>query len=137
MVTVLTEAGAIPVPGARASGDDLWLSKPEVERALGWTLKPEGLCQGDLCVPVPRQNPDTYLKNDEVNAAAFWKLLGRPVLHDNARETWMFGVGASDRANTLKTLNAPDFRLPDIDGKPHALSDYRGKRVFLTTWSSW
>ena len=137
MFTVLTDAGATMVAAGRASGDDLWLNKPDIGRALGWTLKPEGLCQGDLCVPVPRQNAETYVQVGDVNAAAFWKLLGRPVLHDQARETWLFGVGASDRANALKTLNAPDFRLPDIDGKSHALSDYRGKRVLLTTWSSW
>ncbi len=137
MFTVLTDAGATTVAAARASGDDLWLNKPEVERALGWTLKPEGLCQGDLCVPVPRQHAEAYVQGDEVNAAAFWKLLGRPVLHDQAGETWMFGMGASERANALKTLKAPDFMLPDLNGKSHALSDYRGQRVFLTTWSSW
>ena len=27
--------------------------------------------------------------------------------------------------------NAPDFTLPDQDGKPHALADYRGKWVLL------
>jgi hypothetical protein len=63
--------------------------------------------------------------------------MGRPVLHDDASETWMLGAGAGDRAKALKTLNAPDFTLPDLDGKMHSLSDYRGKRVFLTTWSSW
>ena len=32
---------------------------------------------------------------------------------------------------------APDFSLPDINGQPHRLSDYRGKKVFLATWASW
>ena len=27
--------------------------------------------------------------------------------------------------------------LPDITGKLHSLSDFRGKKVFLATWASW
>ena len=29
----------------------------------------------------------------------------------------------------LTSLDAPDFSLPDLDGKMHSLSDYRGKKV--------
>jgi len=32
---------------------------------------------------------------------------------------------------------APDFRLDDIDGASHALSDYRGKVVMLNFWATW
>lgn len=31
---------------------------------------------------------------------------------------------------------APDFKLPDLDGKMHSLSEYRGKVVFLNFWGS-
>jgi hypothetical protein len=137
MTTVLTESGATMLPQAQADGDALWLAREDVPRASGWTLKPEGLCHGDICVPVPRHDGDQYIRHSQVNIAAFWRLLGRPVLHDAAGSTWMLGAAAADRAKALKTLEAPDFRLPDLDGKLHALSDYRGKRVFLTTWSSW
>ena len=34
-------------------------------------------------------------------------------------------------------VGTPDFALPDINGQPHRLSDYRGKKVFLATWASW
>jgi hypothetical protein len=61
----------------------------------------------------------------------------RPVLHDEAGRTWMLGAAARDRAKALGSLEAPDFTLPDIDGRLHSLSDFRGNRVFLTTWSSW
>ena len=38
---------------------------------------------------------------------------------------------------TLASSEAPDFELPDLDGRMHQLSDYRGRRVFLVAWASW
>jgi peroxiredoxin len=33
---------------------------------------------------------------------------------------------------------APDFTLPDLDGKPVRLSDFRGKKaIFLNFWATW
>lgn len=32
---------------------------------------------------------------------------------------------------------APDFALPDLEGKVRRLSDYRGKVVLLNFWSTW
>jgi cytochrome c biogenesis protein CcmG, thiol:disulfide interchange protein DsbE len=32
---------------------------------------------------------------------------------------------------------APDFTLTDLDEKPHRLSDFRGKVVFLNFWATW
>ena len=30
-----------------------------------------------------------------------------------------------------------DFTLPDLDGKEHSLSDYRGKWVLVNYWATW
>lgn len=32
---------------------------------------------------------------------------------------------------------AVDFKLPDVDGKPHTLADYRGKYVLVNFWATW
>jgi hypothetical protein len=51
MITVIHEERETEIPGARVAGDHLWLAKDDVHRATGWTLKPEGLCREDICVP--------------------------------------------------------------------------------------
>ena len=40
-------------------------------------------------------------------------------------------------ARFKKGLPAPDFALPDLDGKMINLVDYRGKVVFLNIWATW
>jgi peroxiredoxin len=35
------------------------------------------------------------------------------------------------------SMPAPEFRLKDMDGKSHSLSDYRGKVVFVNFWATW
>lgn len=32
---------------------------------------------------------------------------------------------------------APDFELPDLDGSPHRLSEWRGRVVVLNFWATW
>ena len=36
-----------------------------------------------------------------------------------------------------KGVPAPDFTLPDLDGKMVSLADYKGKVVFLNIWATW
>ncbi len=47
------------------------------------------------------------------------------------------GVSAEERASALTSLEAPDFTLPDLEGRPHSLSEYRGKKVLLVAYASW
>jgi hypothetical protein len=66
-----------------------------------------------------------------------WGHIDKPIVHDDARGVWVLGEGADERAAALASLVAPDFTLPDVNGRPHSLSDYRGKKVFLVSWASW
>jgi peroxiredoxin len=49
----------------------------------------------------------------------------------------VLGEGAADRLAALRSLEAPDFTLPDVDGNPVSLSNFRGKKVLLASWASW
>ena len=129
MTTILTDSGEHDV----AASDGLWLSAADAEQVTGWSLKPEGMCRDDACVPLP----DTARRAGQVDVAAFWQRLGHPVLHDAAAATWVLGTGADARNDVLADLAAPDFTLPDLAGAPHTLSALRGKKVFLATWASW
>lgn len=137
MVTLLHEQTEITSKTARVRNGDLWLSGRDLELATGWAMKPEGFCLGDVCVPVPTGNRSSYVDGDEVNAAALWRRLGNPTVHDAQAEIWVLGTGASDRAASLQSLEAPDFALPDLSGVTHTLSEHRGKKVLLVTWASW
>jgi hypothetical protein len=129
------DVSAARIPGR--PDEALWISSDDLERATGWRLKPEGLCRDDVCAIVAPADRERLVDGDAVCASGLWESLDRPVLHDHSRSVWMLGEAAADRRAQLESLEAPDFTLPDITGKLHSLSDYRGKKVFLATWASW
>ena len=135
MITLLHEQRETTLPDARAQGDALWLGRDDIARATGWEWKPEGLCHADTCVPLPRDGSIT--RDGLLDLAAMWRHMGQPAVHDDSAQTWVLGTGAQQRSAMLETLEAPDFELPDLDGRPHRLTDYRGRKVFMATWASW
>jgi len=136
MVTIITERGAQAVP-AESSVDALWMAPADVERLLGWTLKPEGLCRGPICVPLSGADAKRYVRADAIDIAGLWRRMGKPLRCTRAADVWIFGEGARERTAALESLEAPDFTLPDLSGEPHSLVDYRGRKVLLATWASW
>lgn len=136
MITLLTDRGMRAVD-ARVDGERLWMDGAALEAATGWALGPEGLCREDACIPLPPGRQEDCVQGGRVDATAVWRHLGNPVVHDDAREVWVLGEGADEREATLASLVAPDFTLPDANGRPHSLSDYRGKKVLLVSWASW
>ena len=137
MITVIHEERETGIAAARVAGDALWLSNADVHRATGWTLTPEGLCHEGACVPVPRGREAEFIQGDAVDIAGFWRHLGHPVVCDETGQAWVLGTGARERARALRSLEAPNFALPDLDGRMRALSDHRGRKVLLVTWASW
>lgn len=123
---------------ATADGDKLWVSKSVLKQNTGWELKPEGVCRGKVCVPIPAARAETYVgQDDRFDMAAFGKLIGKPVVHSDQGDVWVFGEAVADRQDATASTQAPDFELPDMGGHLHKLSDYRGKKVLLFAWASW
>ena len=139
MATDIIYAGRVShIDGAKAERENLWLSNADLSSASGWELKPEGACMGDVCIPIPPARTPEFVRHSgrEFNLAALARHLGQPVVHDD-NGVWYFGEAAATRRATLASLEAPDFELPDLDGKLHRLSDYRGNKVLLAAWASW
>ena len=122
---------------ADASGGALWLSGDDLKRVSGWEYKPQGFCKGDICVPVPAPRPTEFVDGSRYNLAALANLLDQPVVSDEEHHAWCFGEAAAERKRVLTSLEAPDFTLPDLDGKMHSLPNYRGKKVLVVSWASW
>ena len=63
--------------------------------------------------------------------------LGRPLAVDLEERVAYLGVSAQTRSERLRSLEAPDFTLPDLAGRAHSLREHRGKKVFFVAYASW
>jgi AhpC/TSA family protein len=127
------------INGLTSSGNDLWLTLEQLQEATGWELRPEGVCRDEVCVSIPIGREHEFLSDDNnrFNLVALAEMLGEAVVRDPGHGVWVFGETARKRERALLSLEAPDFTLPDLEGRLHSLSDYRGKKVFLYAWASW
>jgi hypothetical protein len=128
-------------PASLAGSDDLWITLVDLTRATKFVLKPQGVCRDELCFPIPKSRRQTFLsKQGRVtwfNLTEFARLVRQPVAIDRERMIWYFGPRPAEQNDYLSTLVAPDFTLPDVNGRQHSLSNFRGKKVLLLTWASW
>ena len=95
---------------------------------FGWERKPEGLCRGDVCIP---------LANAPLTLEEFARATRRPLVIDETHRVAALGASAADRSAELRSGFAPDFALPDVKGVLHRLSDFRGRKVVLYAYGSW
>jgi hypothetical protein len=106
----------------------LRVPKAEFEAGTGWALKPEGACQGDVCIPLSNRAGDTVdvrqLAND----------IGMPLVEAPEHGLWALGP-ASINSRALATAEAPELTLPDLDGNEFKLSSLRGQKVLLFAWA--
>ncbi len=103
--------------------------------ALGWELKPEGLCRDDMCVPV--RDRSSLFVGDAVDLGAVAAALGRPAVIDSAGGIAAVAMDAEGRRQALDSLRAPTFVLDDLDGRPHRLEEWRGRKKLLVAFASW
>lgn len=130
----LIDDGTARAVDAVVDGRAVRLAPAAVRDALGWELKPEGLCRGGFCVPVRDR---AAIAADGIDLAALSSALGRPLAIDVDERAAYLGASASERGARLATLEAPDVELPDLAGRLYALRDFRGQKVLLVAYASW
>ena len=138
-VTIIYENRVpLDLASATAEGDNLWLTTSDLVDATGWELKPQGACLGDRCVPIPSKRVAEFQRSDDgFNLAALARHIGQPYVANERHSVWSFASAPEGIGAKLRSLEAPDFTLPDLDGRMHSLSDYRGRKVLLMSWASW
>ena len=67
--------------------DSLDLTADAFADATGWVAKPEGMCKGDSCVPVPGATRD----DGTLDVAAVAERLGMALVADDATGVWALG----------------------------------------------
>jgi hypothetical protein len=124
------------VPGSDAVVVDATLDdgavivRPEaVEAATGTTLSPEGLCVGDVCTPFPNSG--------EVDLVEAGRRLGQRTVLDPSAAVMALAVPKHVRGRAIDDLMAPNFTLPDLDGKDRSLEEFRGRKQLLVAFASW
>jgi hypothetical protein len=132
-LTVIDESGSHSL--GQVGFGELGVSANDFARATGWTLKPEGLCKGEVCVPV--RDAAAMSDGTAIDVAEFARVTGRNMVIDASRNVVAIGEQASSRAALMATLDALNFTLPDINGNLVSLSDFANRKKLILAWSSW
>ena len=133
---VATEVSAAPEPSS-----DLWITTSDLTRATRFVIKPQGVCRDQLCFPLPKNRKSEFITKKGAttwfNLSEFARLIKQPFAMDEKNGVWYFGARSDEQNGYLTSLEAPNFTLPDLNGRMHSLADFRGKKVLLVTWASW
>ena len=132
-ITVLSEMPMV-IEGSWVDGE-AYIPSENIEGVLGWELKTEGLCKGNVCIPLGDKVDSN--SNDSFNLSHLAALVGRPSLTASDVGAVTIGLPYNVRSEALTKRVAPDFSLPDISGVDRALSDWAGKKRLLVAFSSW
>ena len=146
-ITIDAQRVAFAVPPVLR--EDKWFVPLEpFAKQLGLKVEyPEGakmavLCGGgasELCVPLEFQ--DIALQASVGSHKGVVDIDGVTYVQP-ARVTEPFGFEIYEvSANRLEVVQpmhlAPEFTLPDLEGTPRRLQDFRGKKTLLYVWGSW
>jgi peroxiredoxin len=127
---------------AIVAGGQVLVPATDVERLTGWTLKPEGLCRDDACVPVSSStnlvaDPGETLGDPHIDLVRLAELVGQLIVVDQDEGVVAIGPRLTEVTALRAGDLAPPFELPGVDGEPVTLAESSGKKRLLLAWSSW
>ncbi|HWD51746.1 MAG TPA: TlpA disulfide reductase family protein [Acidimicrobiales bacterium] len=120
------------VDQARSS---LLVAPDQLPAALGWELKPAGLCRDDICVPVA--DPSALMVDGKVDLTALAGALRRQIVVDTGIGVAAVSLPSEQRDLALEGLRAPEFDLPDLDEHLRSSREWDGRKKLLVTFASW
>ncbi len=138
-VTVLFDEAAVEIEETLVDGEELWVATDQVQEINGFDPKPEGFCSADVCIPIPN-SADWRMQhngNEYFNVTRFAAKVDQAVAVAESKSIWSFGSDPILSSGLLPSGIAPDFELPNRQGNLVKLSDFRGKKVLILSWSSW
>ena len=137
-LTLIDQDGGVRTVAAHVDGATVRFPSDALGTATGWTLEPQGLCRGDVCVPL-RGRP-LVADDGTVELAAFASAAGLPLALEVDGPDGPVAVlaePAATRTAALTSGHAPEFTLPDLDGNPVSLKDFDRRKRLLLAWASW
>ena len=132
---VINQDGETTAVEVASNFGEFAISIEDFESATGWQLKPEGLCFADACVPVA--NASALTNKTHIDLVEFTRVTKQNIVFDRQRQVAALGERADSRSNSMSSLLAPDFKLPDIHGRQVSFSDFNRRKRLLLAWSSW
>lgn len=140
-MTIIFDEKPTTVNVMLSESKDVWVTMKDLKSATRYVVKPQGICRDELCFPIPKNRKAQFVnkqgQTEWFNLSEFARLVRQPVAFDEKHTVYYFGARPDAQNAHLNTLEAPNFTLPDMNGKLHSLADFRGKKVLLITWASW
>ena len=134
--TVLYQGRTIKLRNT-GEGDGLLIDPVDLKSVNGFEIKPEGVCYGDLCIPLDAALMVEQAGQKWFSLTALAELLGQPFVADLEAGVWSFAEIPAKRENMMVNAMAPELELTDREGQVVRMADLKGKKALIVTWSSW
>lgn len=135
-ITLLDDA--VTEVAVAVDGEQVVLAPADLAAVLGWELEPEGLCRGDVCVPVrDRSLVEPAGEGNGVSLHGVAAALDRPLVVDLDAGVAAIGPGRSSRRQALAGGPLPELALPDVDGQIVDLASLQGRKAILVAFATW
>src|SRR3954452_21235578 len=137
-LTLIDQDGDTRTAAAEIDGGAVRVGTDALPAATGWAVEPQGLCRGDVCVPL--RGRDLVSEDGSVDLVTFAETAGLPLaleLDGPDGPVAVLADAGTERTAALSSGVAPAFTLPDLDGNPVSLHDFDRRKRLLLAWASW